>query len=903
MESFLLKVVIDVLKKNPNSDNTTFILPNQRAGVYIQKYLKSQIKTTSFFPEIMTFDNFSEQLAGIIKTPATELLFDFYTIYKLETPTDEVENFEQFTNWATTVLNDFNDIDGYLVEPKNIFKTLKDINKLHNWNPNTKLTKNYLTFFRNLEKYYKAFYKYLHSNQKGYQGLILKEAVATLQHYIANTDKYFVFIGFNHLKHSEFQIVEELLAANRACVYWDINETLQRQNSIINTFIKSYKISWEKYKNNIFESKTPLDFDADKIEIIGVPKSVGMLKHVGEILNNQENFDEVALVMSDQNVLPITLNSIPKKIDVVNITMGFPLKTFPFSDLIKNIFELHTKNKNTLNNKAYYHKSVIQILQHPILQTHVKGIEKFVEQLIAQNKVYITLQDIENQIGFNKHSKEVITSIFKAIEPNEIHLILSKINRLVNYLKDKVSAFEKEILYQHYQLNQQLVLLTEKHQHITSIKSLYQIYRQLLHNENVSFIGQPLHGLQIMGFLETQALDFNHLIVTSLNEGVLPKGKRVNSFIPFDVRKHYGLLTYQEEDAIQAYHFYRLLQGPNKISLLYNAQTDTFGGGEKSRFLTQLLWNYPNIQHKIINPKVPSDSLLVESVEKTPEVLAKLKELAIKGFSPSALATYLYNPIEFYHQKILGIKEFNKIEETVADNTMGTVIHETLEKLYTPYIDKVLDDDSLKIILSKAQEQVEVEFKNVYKNGQYNQGKNKLIYEVIVNFVTRFIKNEIKVVKSGQVIKILALELPLSYKIQFPKFGFPIKFGGIVDRIDEVNGVLRIVDYKSGKVEKTQLHLDDFSKIMSDYKYSKGLQIMLYAYLFKQDKSYNFSKEFQAGIISFKNLKSGFIPVNFGTSRKPDYQITDSYLEGFLNVLEELLLEIFDPTIPFIEGE
>ena len=898
MESFLLKVVIDVLKRNSNTHNISFILPNQRAGVYIQKHLKGQIKQTCFFPEIMTFDDFSEQIAGVLKTPTIELLFDFYTIYKLETSSDKTETFEQFTNWATTVLNDFNDIDAYLVEPENIFKTLKDINKLHNWNPNTTLTKNYLTFFKNLKKYHKAFYQYLRSNQKGYQGLILKEAVANIQHYITNTEKHFVFVGFNHLKLSEFQIIEELLAANRASVYWDINKTLLSQNSIIYTFIKNYKVSWEKYKNNIFENKASSDFDANKIEIIGIPKSVGMLKHVGEILNNLENSDETALVMADQNVLPITLNSIPKKIEVINITMGFPLKNFPFSDLIKTIFELQINNTN---NKSYYYKSVIQILQHPILQTHVKGIDKLTEQLIAQNKVYITLQDIENQIGLNKQNQDVITSIFEVIELNKIQLILAKINKLIEYLKDKVSPFEKEILYQHYQLNQQLIHLTKKHQHITSIKSLYQLYKQLLHNENMSFIGQPLHGLQVMGFLETQALDFKHLIITSLNEGILPKGKRVNSFIPFDVRKYYGLLTYQEEDAIQAYHFYRLLQSPEKVSLLYNAQTDTFGGGEKSRFLTQLLWKYPNIQQKIINPKVPSNSLPIESIEKTLEVLTKLKELAIKGFSPSALGTYLYNPIEFYHQKILGIKEFDEIEETVADNTMGTVIHETLEKLYSPYIDKILDDDSLKIILSKIKEQVKKEFKKVYKNGQHNQGKNKLIYEVIINFVTRFVKDEIKMVKNGRVIRILALELPLSNKIQFPKFNFPIKFGGIIDRVDEVDGVLRIVDYKSGKVEKNQLHLDDFSKLMSDYKYSKGLQIMLYAYMYAQQNNFNTTKELQAGIISFKNLKSGFIPINFGTVRKPDYQITDIDFEGFLNVLEELLLEIFDPTIPFIE--
>jgi len=902
MKSFLLDVVLEVINKNTDIENIVFVLPNQRAGVYLQKALKNELYKTTFFPQIITFDNLAEQIAGRLKTPSIELLFDFYSVYLEKTVVEKRETFEQFSSLATTILNDFNDIDAYLVNPKDIFSTLKEINKLHNWNPNTDLTKNYLSFFKNLEKYHKSFYQFLSSNQKGYQGLILRDAVMGLQHFISNTQKQYIFVGFNHLKKSEFQIIEELLAADRASVYFDSNKSFVKQNTSLGVFIKQHQTLWEKYKSNIFESNELDNFDKDKIEMIGIPKNVGMLKYTGELLKNLPDYNEVAIVLADQNVLTTALNSIPKTVNEVNITMGFPLKNFPISDLIKQYFELHLTRENAINKTTFYYKSVFQLLQHPLIRTHFKGVEKLTQQLSLQNKVYITSKEIKLHLD-DDYTQFSLQTLFEIVESDEIQLVLSKINEFINFLKDKVSGFEKEVLYRHFQLNQQLIQLTTKYKYISNLKSLFQVYKQLLHSESVNFIGEPLQGLQIMGFLETQALDFKHILLTSMNEGVLPKGKHSDSFIPFDVRKHYGLLTYQEEDAIQAYHFYRLIQRAEKVSLLYNAQSDTFGGGEKSRFLTQLLWKYPSISQKIINPEVSANTVALKSIRKTPEIIEKLQQLANKGFSPSTLTSYLYNPIEFYHQKILGVKELEEVEETLAENTMGTVIHESLEELYKPFLQQVLDEAILKTILSRVTDQVKKSFKDVYKNGQYNQGKNKLIFEVIINFVNRFIKDEIKQIKEGRVIRILALEKPLKTAIHFKSFDFPINFGGIVDRIDEVDGIVRIVDYKSGKVEKNQLLLHDFSNILLDYKYTKALQVMLYAYMYSQQKDYDSSKKLQAGIVSFKNLNAGFIPINFGSYRKVDYSITNDYFDGFLEVLESLLVLIFDPTIPFIESE
>jgi len=911
MDSFLLKVVKSVFKEEIKLQNFVFVLPNQRAGVYLKKHITNQLQQTSLFPEILTFDNFVEKTTGITKCSALELLIDFYQVYKEHTPIDQIESFELFSNWATTVLDDFNEIDAYLVDPKALFPSLKEINEIHNWNPNTELTKNYLVFFQNLEKYYYTFYDKLVGEERGYQGLIFRQAVDSIHSFIDNTKNQYVFVGFNHLKTSESQIIQELLAADKAHIYWDISENLLKEPHPAGQFIRNYQSEWNYYKNNKFNWISNNEIPTSTIEIIGVSKNVGMLKYAGELLQNTKDIDETALVLADQNLLPIVLNTLPRKIEKVNITMGFPLRNFPFTDLVDCIFQLYTTT-NTQDNKLFYYKQVMRLLQHPIIQTHFSHVDDLVAFLVDKNSIYHSYNDIKKYCEIQGIDDfEDVLNLFKPIKTDFFQDILARIALLIAVLKTKLKGIEKEVLYRHFQLNQQIFLLYEKHKELMElpkgqegIKSLYKIYKKLLFSESFSFIGEPLQGLQIMGFLETQALGFKQVILISLNEGILPKGKRTNSFIPFDVRKHFGLLTYKEEDAIASYHFYRLLEVADKVSLLYNNQTDTFGGGEKSQFLTQLLWQYPTIKQSFINPNTSHENIDLQSLVKTPAIIEKLKEIAIKGFSPSALATYIYNPIEFYQQRILKIKDLDEIEETVADNTLGTVIHETLEKLYKPLIGSFLNEEVLQKLLPKIPEQIKIEFKKVYKNGQFEQGKNKLIYEVILNFIKRFIKEEISLVKSGKTIKIVALELPLETEIHFPKFDFPIKIKGYIDRIDEVDGVVRILDFKSGKVDASQLRMDDFSKISSDYKYSKALQILLYAYLYKQHKNYDTSKELQAGIVSFKNLNAGFIPVNFAAPRaKAEYQITTSHFDSFMGSVETLLLEIFDPNIPFKERE
>jgi hypothetical protein len=905
MDTFLNKVAKDILLKTDNIGGFIFVLPNQRAGIYLKKYLKRQIDKTVFFPEIITFDNLAEQISGIPKINAVNLLFEFYRVYQEETKPQDIETFDSFSNWAYTVLSDFNEIDAYLIDPTTIFNNLKSLNHIQNWDPNTELTKNYLSFFQKIKTYHRVLYQKLLQNQKGYQGLILKEAVGNLQYYIANSQKQFVFAGFNHLKNSESQIVQELLEANKASIYWDISEDILSQNNLASHFIKKYQEEWPYYIRNTFNWVTKSSVDYNKIKIIGVPKNVGMIKYAGELIKNSSNQNNTAFVLANQNLLPIALNSLPDNLEKVNITMGLPLRNLPFSDLVKALIELHI-NARTQKNTIFYYKMVFKIFQHAIIKTHFNAIDIFIENLKDSNKTYFDINNIlSNLKSANIKDYKILSNLFDA-DNNSISNLLENINSLILYLKNKMHGIDREIVFKHYKLNNQLLLLINEYPYFKEglgktnpIKSFYQIYQTLLSSENLNFIGEPLEGLQIMGFLETQSLEFEHLILTSANEGVLPQGKRSKSFIPYDIRSHFGLLTYHEKNAIDAYYFYRLINSCGQISILYNTETDSFGGGEKSQFITQLLWKFPNIKESFIYPNVKLEAIKNQYIAKSPEILNKLIEIAKKGFSPSALTSYIYNPIQFYQQRILNIDILQEVEETIADNTMGTVIHETLEKLYQRFIGSFLSVKSLNEVLKLIPKQVKTEFANNFKNGQYDYGKNRLIYEVVVRFVTRFIKNEIQSIKSGKKIKIIALELPMSSEIQFSKFNFPIKFKGIIDRVDEVDGILRIIDYKSGKVTRTQMRVGDLSLFISDYKYAKAFQVLLYTFLYTKHTAYDKKKNIQAGVVSFKNLNAGFIPVNFTKKKNEIPNLTSDNIDSFMEIVQNLLLLIFDQNIPF----
>lgn len=912
MQSFISETLDDILQTTKSFEDVVFILPSQRAGVFVKQLLKDKI-SAGFLPQILNIGNFVEEIAELKKADSVQLLFHFYTIYKKEE--ENPDTFDVFSSWAFTVLQDFNEIDQHLINPREIFVYLRDVHRLKKWSvkgefKETELMKDHFSFLERLEKFYTAFYQFLIENNIGYQGVLYREATKKVDGFISkNQQKKYFFIGFNALNASEEMIFQQFLSAGNSEVYWDVDTAFYKSNHQAGSFLRKYKKHWKFYEKNSMQTIKNYFSESKNIEVIGASKNITQIKYAGELLSKLPNYNNTALVLADETLLPITLNSLPKNVDAVNITMGYPLKDIPTTSLVFAIFQLFTNQeklqKQTVN--EFYHKNVIRFVKdasiYRLLQiADDKNIADVIsETIVKENKTFVDQEDI-NQF-LNPLDKEIKKSVSIVFNPfTTIDDFLSRILQLITVLKDKANDLEKEYLFRFHTAFTQLQNLHIEFNYVQDLKTLHQFFKQLIQSESLSFQGEPLQGLQLMGVLETRVLDFENVIITSVNEGVLPAGSQQNTFISFDAKIAFGLPTYKEKDALFSYHFFRLLQRAKNIYILYNTEHDVFGSGEKSRFVTQLEMMRNDITEKIISPKVVTSSVKLKEIKKDETVLKRLQEIAEKGISPSALTTYLYNPIAFYKQKILKINEFSDVEETVAANTMGTVVHDTLDKLYQPFWGKFLKLEDVRKMQQQSKDLVTHYFTEHFKNGDISTGKNRLVFEVANRFVENFLRKEIELLKDeNNQLKIIETEKKIFTEITVEGIDFPIKIHGEVDRIDELNGVTRIIDYKTGMVDAGKLKLVGFTNIR-DLKHHKAIQVLLYAFIYSKSESFNIENGFETGIISFKNLKSGFLKMNFSSKfRTPDNQVSVEKLEEFMVEIKEILKELYNPIIDFIE--
>ena len=914
--SFLDKIASVLIENYSDTlSDTIVVLPNKRAKIFLIEALKNQVDRNILSPEIISIEDFVQNIAGIRTVDPIELLFEFYEVYLSITDKANQQSFELFANWAKTLLQDFNEIDRYLLDPSHVLSYLKDIEDIKKWGieveNKTDLLEKYIDFWKLLPNYYQSLYKHLLNKEIGYQGLIYREAVNNLNHFTDSVSKkQFLFAGFNALNAAEEKIIQHLIASDQSKIFWDVDQTfLNDPYHDAGLFVRRFKESWKHYKSNPFEWIVN-DFSQSKnIHVIGTPKSIGQAKITGSIIENVINenpngkLDKVAVVLGEENLLVPLLYSLPATVGALNITMGYSSKNNPAQILIAKLFKMHT-NALSRNNSSYvfYYKDVLDILTHPLVEPYAKtaGLVNIINK---NNYTFITHHKL---VELNVIPSELFVLLFQKWESGSIP-VLESISKLLQTIKNNLNndneeeKITKAFVFAIFKVINKLINYYSKHQHIDKIETLYAIYKQVIDLAEVSFEGEPLNGLQIMGVLESRVLDFDTVIVTSMNEGKFPAGKSQNSFIPYDVKRELGLPTFKEKDAIYTYHFYHLLQRAKNIYLLYNTESEGLDAGEKSRFITQLEVEKQvnhNLTHEIYNAVLPETAYQPMVIPKSESVMLRLKEIAEKGFSPSALTSYIRNPIQFYFQKILRISEVEEVEENIALNTLGTIIHETLKVLYEPFIGKYISESDLINCFKQIDAEVLKQFKLVYKEGEIKKGRNLLAFEVAKRNVSNFLKVELESVKNGDAIKIIALEQTYERTLNHPSLPFSVLIKGNVDRIEERNGTIRIIDYKTGKVDKANVMLKTWNGLTEDIKSDKIIQVLAYAYMYENEAK---GKPIEAGIISFKNLKSGFLPFVFKEEKELNSIINESVLSNYIQQIVLLLGEILDENIPFEE--
>lgn len=905
-DTFLEYVLDDLLKKQLDITKCTFVLPSKRSGTFLKKHISSRLKKNIFSPEIQSIQEFIGSLSDLNQASNIDLLLLLFKVYK-ESQIEESDDFASFINWGQTLLQDFNEIDGYLIPANDILNYLSAIQEINHWSTSkekTQLVENYLQLWKNLETIYHNFYNALLQQKRGYQGLIQREAVRAIQNGTGpEADQNpIIFVGFNALNAAESSIIQHYLEKGNSHIYWDIDSYfLDDPIHDAGLFVRNYQYHWPYYKHGHHIAAQHNFLQNKNITITGVPKSISQTKYVGQLLqaigeNDGIDLAKTALVLADETLLNPMLKAIPSTIPEVNITMGMPLNKTVLYSFFANFLELHLN----VSERGWFYRRVLEFISSPYTLTlstesHGSFAQRLSKDIKESNLLYI------NTDVLSKYPKaqELLSIIFPeaTLTPMDwINKCLMLIERLKFIYQEEKNALELEYLYRFYVLFNQLGQYLDKVDFMGELKSIKNLFKQLANMETLDFIGQPLTGFQIMGMLESRNLDFETVIITSVNEGILPSGKSNNSFIPFDVKRDYGLPTYKEKDAIYVYHFYRLIQRAKNIYITYNTEPDVLEGGEKSRLITQLLTDKnlkSNITHTIATPKISIEPKPLIQIEKDGQFMEDLKAFAQKGFSPTSLTNYIRNPIDFYTRNILKINDLEEVEENIAANTFGTIIHDSLEELYTPLIDQFLTEERIKTLKKQVPELVQHHFMKNLSGVDVSKGKFLLVYNVILKYLHNFLDDETKQLQRHQ-IKILALEERYEELITVPGLDFPIKLKGTLDRVDEFDGTVRIIDYKTGKVEPKNVKITDWETLITDYDKSKAFQLLCYAYLYS--KKHGIS-DVQAGIISFKNLSKGLFPF----SEDKDTRIHTDTLATFENHLFRLIREICNTAVPLTE--
>ena len=892
-------------------DKVLVVLPNKRAKLFLWEALKKKSEQPFFAPRIISVEEFVSELSELDSLDTIDLLFHFYEVYQktCHQENSSIEPFDVFANWAKMLLSDFNEIDRYLLPPDNVFNYLKNIEDIKHWSVDasrrTELIDRYLRFWELMPLYYKELNALLLAKKLGYQGMIYRKAVANLPSEISKlAETTIYFAGFNALNQAEEKIIQLLLNEKIAKVYWDIEATfLEDPYHDAGYFARKIKKSWPYYHSHPYEWIQNEFVEKKKISIVSTPQNVGQAKIVGELVEQMiadgVDLTKTAIVLGDEQLLQPVLFALPQTVGPLNITMGYKSKSNPVQLFVQKWFALHFNAfQKSAKNPVFYHKDFIEIFTNPLVSGHEEA-KLLVQKVVRNNLSFISSSFLLQDVALND---PFIILLSKPFSP-DVADVLERISQVIFHLKDRFvlekDTISQTFLFSVFQTLQKVKNYVSMYSFINTIEQLFVLYKELIQVAEVSFEGEPLRGLQIMGVLESRVLDFEHVIITSVNEGVFPSGKMTESFIPYDVKREYGLPTTKEKDAIYTYHFYHLLQRAQNIHLIYDSSNEGANNGEKSRFITQLLIE-PQKNHEIETityfAPTPTKAYQPIEVEKSPTMQQELRNLAEnRGFSPTALTSFIRNPIDFYFQKVLHIREIDEVEESVAANTLGTIMHNVLENIYTPFVGKYLKVADFDAMKKQVDEEINNQFKIEYSNVEKKEGKNFLFYEVAKSNILYFLNFEQREVAQGTTIFIEGLETNLTGVFESEILPYPVRINGKVDRIEIRNNTLRIIDYKTGNVTPSQLKLKNNADIMSSLKYDKAIQLLMYAYMYQQTYG---NRPLEVGIFSFKKKAENYMLLSIDASQ----EIVAQNIETYKDQLIQLVANILNPSEAFAES-
>lgn len=924
MKPFLYELAEKLYREHPHPENVTVVFPNRRASLYFRKYFSQIIEKPVFSPRLITIEEFISAYSTLQVPDKLELIHRLYKAYRTVTHTEE--QFDRFYFWGEMLIRDFDEVDKYMVNAPLLFQDLSNQKELDsrfdfltpeqleflrafwgNFDGKDGATKNkFLNLWRQLPDVYEEFKKQLKHEGLAYEGLIHREvaeafASGTIKpesspHYAAET----WFVGFNALTGAEERILTWFVDNTQSKIHWDLDDYyLNNKTQEAGEFFREYQS--HAVLGKTFEANAPVNFSLKKnMRVVGAAQPVGQAKIMAQLLE-QELADgmipeETLIVLPDEKLMLPVLHGISASVDKLNVTMGYPLTNTPMFNLIELLIELQTHRRGDF----YHHRQVLSLLNHPhVISADPASANEKRKRIQSENWVMVP--------GSMLRTDHVLQKlIFCEATETSILEYLRQVVEQVGALA-QTEAVDKEFAVHFLRfLNRMEDVLGATY---SSLKAFLQLFRQLVKTQKIPFTGEPLRGLQVMGVLETRNLDFKNVFILSLNEGSLPSGSGKGSYIPYNIRKAYRLPTVEHQDSIYAYLFYRVIQRAENVYLFYNSETDALGQGEMSRYLQQLLYESGikperQVLHNPIHPLAIKPITILKDQEIL-EALNRLNEgnVYFKGISPSALNSYLECRLQFYFRYIAKVREPNEVEEDIDARIMGTFLHDVMELFYKRIREKKRSKDIIAGDFDRMEATIDALLDEVFIK-KYNldptkkvefEGQRLVVREVVKRFALRILEMD----KAYTPFVMEAVEQSgVLYRIKINQSPGYAVVGGKIDRVDSKDGLLRIIDYKTGK---DKLDFESVASLFArDGKRNKAaFQTLIYALLYQTNMNpAAINSRISPGLINRLNLFEEATEFGLRLAKAPVKDVKFLLLE-FEDRLRKLLEEIFNPETVF----
>lgn len=947
MKTFLQLVARDLYDKiGDDLSRTAIVFPNKRAGLFFNEYLAARSQHPMWSPAYVNISELFRQLSTLKPGDPIRLVNELYKVFREETRSEET--LDDFYFWGELLISDFDDVDKNMVDAGKLFTNLQDLkNIMDDYNfldkkqeaaiqqffqnfsieKRTQLKEKFISLWDKLGDIYRRYRENLFRLGIAYEGMMYRDVMEHLDTDNLRYDRY-VFVGFNVLNRVEHKLFTTLQDAGKAMFYWDYDvfytglphekrpPYIHEAGEFILRNLKSFpnQLSGEAF-DDLRKPK--------KVRFISAPTENAQARFLPEwvrtVMKNGETESaekENAVVLCNEAILLPVLHSIPPEVENVNITMGFPLAQTPVYSYLNALVELQTTGYRTDTGRFTY-QTVLSVLKHPYTRRLSTAAEELEKQLTKDNRFFplpseLKKDDFLEQVFTPQNDIAALCRYLTALL-REVAVIY----RREDDTKDIFNQLYRESLFKSYTIVNRLLNLIETEELTLRIETLKRLLNRLLTSTRIPFHGEPAIGMQVMGVLETRNLNFRNLIMFSVNEGQLPKAGGDSSFIPYNLRKAFGMTTIENKNSVYAYYFYRLMQRAENITLLYNTASDGLNRGEMSRFMLQFLVEYPHdiIREYLEAGQSPQHSREIK-ISKSPELLQRMfnaydvRRHPKAYFSPSALNAYLDCRMKFYFRYVAALKAPEEVSAEIDSSLFGTIFHRSVELVYkdlTAHGKEIRKEDLEQLLRNdiKLQSYVDSAFKEKFfhvpaeEEPEYN-GTQLIHSKVIASYLRQLLRNDLQYAPfrmegmEHEVRETLEIETSLGKLL--------LCIGGTIDRLDSKGDVLRIVDYKTGGSPKTPECIEQlFTPAENRPNYI--FQTFLYAAIMCRKQSL---KVAPALLYIHRAASDTYSPViEMGPARQTKTPVTNFafYEDDFRERLSALLREIYNPDEPFTQTE